>query len=183
MRALASAGLPAGDPLESTQTPALLPGDVLRPAHRRDLSFPGTIATVVDRIVPFRLDPGDRIEASRREATPAVEGGAMATRPGPPCPRSCCPFQAIRVVWACARTPDEAELRLMYENLYSEDLGVFASAWYWSSSEYNGTLAWGLQFDIDLRNQGLRRQGARRPGFLTVGRFGYSSGKRRARTR
>ncbi len=39
------------------------------------------------------------------------------------------------------------ELHEMYENLHEEGLGGFASAYYWSSSEYFASSAWPLGFD------------------------------------
>ena len=40
------------------------------------------------------------------------------------------------------RLPTKDELNLMYVNLHKQGLGGFASAWYWSSSQYNYGSAW-----------------------------------------
>lgn len=44
------------------------------------------------------------------------------------------------------RLPTQDELNAMYERLQSRDQGGFASAYYWSSSEYNEDYAWSQYF-------------------------------------
>jgi hypothetical protein len=50
------------------------------------------------------------------------------------------------------RLPDRGELRLMYENLYSKNLGGFYSGGYWSSVEYNSNIAYDFIF---INNNGI----------------------------
>ncbi len=42
--------------------------------------------------------------------------------------------------------PSKEELNLMYTNLHKAGLGSFTALWYWSSSEYSGSGAWGQSF-------------------------------------
>ena len=48
--------------------------------------------------------------------------------------------------------PSRDELNLMYTNLKVAGRGSFASAWYWSSSEYNGNFAWIQYFSDGYQN-------------------------------
>jgi hypothetical protein len=47
--------------------------------------------------------------------------------------------------------PSKDELGLMYRNLKTRGLGGFSNSWYWSSSEYDSTLAWVQSFSDGVR--------------------------------
>lgn len=48
--------------------------------------------------------------------------------------------------------PSSDELNLMFINLKKAGLGEFSSTWYWSSSQSNGSSAWGQQFSYGDRH-------------------------------
>jgi hypothetical protein len=50
--------------------------------------------------------------------------------------------------------PSKNELGLMYMNLKVDGLGGFGSGWYWSSSEYGTSNAWGQQFSDGAQGYG-----------------------------
>ena len=44
------------------------------------------------------------------------------------------------------RLPSKDELLAIYEQLHKQGKGNFKNAWYWSSSQYNSGIAWGVIF-------------------------------------